>query len=215
MKKFLWVLLVASVACAGRKDVDMLNHQILSLEERNNALKDENKELTQSNLVFEAQVTKIDSELQQEKNTVAELKRKIEVLQKQLKSAVGSSGSSTTSQVAGFSPFPISGQLVTKKVHDAANLATLLSFYNGAAESLSGFNAKLTFSQYGNALLTCNVTVNKAISAGENVTWYGAIPYNSMDSNNTHFYNAQTNTIKVAVEVTSVILTNGAVRNYK
>lgn len=213
MKKILWVMVIVTLAAAGRKDLSMLNQQILSLEEQNRTLQEENKALNQSNLVFEAEVTKKDTELQQAKNTIAELNKKIEVLQKQLKSAL--SGSTSPNSPAGFSPFPITGNIVTKKAHDASNLAVLLSFKNPNAESITGFNAKLTFSQHGQPLLTCSVRINKSLPAGGEVTWYGAIPYNSMDNNNVRLYNAQTNTISVAVEVTSVTLTNGAVRNYK
>ena len=219
MKQLLFLLLITTAIFAGRKDISMLNQQILALEDQNRSLKDDNKALEDSNKLYEEKVTKLDTEIKLKNDTITTLNKQLIELQKQLKNAREAAANcgqtSNNNQPVHASKFPITAQLMTKKVYDATSLAVLISFMNQSPEAIAGFSARLVFMEGTQQLLDCNVDVNKSIGSGESVTWYGAIPYNSTDGNNVRFYGTEPSAITVAVEVTSVTLTNGVVRSYK
>ncbi len=225
MKKILWVLVVASFVFAGREDISMLNQQILTLQAENQDLKTENRSLSDAIKLLEARVAQLDSESKTRLRTIDEQTIKIEELEKKVKSATAAlemiNRSTPETHVASSvavpvtSLFPISATIMTKKANDGSSIATLIAFYNGSNESVSAFDARLRFSQNGEELLACNVTINKPIRFGENETWYGAIPYNSTDAKNVRFYDADPSSITVHVEVLSVTLSNGAIKKFK
>lgn len=228
MKKIVWILVFVTCAFAGREEISMLNQQILTLQASKDELIVENKKITDSLNVLEAQVSNLDSIRTEQKNSLEDQKQKIVELEKKLKNAVTAletisrptttpvvAATSSTTAIAVTSLFPITSTIMTKKAYDGSNIAALLSFYNASAESVASFESRLHFSQNGEELLVCPVSVNKPVKYGENVTWYGALPYNPADSKNARFFDADPSLITVNVEVLSVTLTNGTVRKFK
>ncbi len=227
MKKLVFVLAACSFAFAGREDISLLNQQILALQSDNQELKTENKALAEAVKILETKSAQLDSLSKMRFLTIEDQTSKIEELEKKLKSAVAAleminrPSTPTTSAVTPVSTtpvaslFPITSSIMTKKAHDASNIAVLLAFYNASAESVSSFDARLRFSQNGEELLSCNVNINKPVPSTENATWYGAVPYNSTDAKNVRFFDADLSSITVSVEVLSVVLTNGTVRKFK
>lgn len=226
MQKIMWVLVVVSCAFSGSKEIGALNQEILTLNASLNEYKTDNQRLTDSVKVLGGQVSKLDLESKTRLRTIDELTLKIEELEKKLKSATAALEmiNRPTSPVVSVAPtvstpvvslFPITASLMSKKANDGSSIAALIGFFNGSNQSITSFDARLRFSQNGEELLACNVSVNKPITFGENETWYGAIPYNSTDLKNVRFYDAEPSSITVHVEVVSVTFSNGVVKKFK
>jgi hypothetical protein len=218
MKQIVLLLILSTALFAGKKELDMLNAEMWSVQEKNRDIIDENKKLTTENKSLtginnnlsskvtnlEKQVSDLSLELKKNNAIIAQYKQNAIVAEKKVVEA---------SRPA-VSAFPLEGKILKKNAHDASNLAVLLTFYNGSAETLNGFSANLQFIQNGKILLECLVDIQKSFPSAENVTWYGAIPYSAADAANMHFFNANPESIDINVDVKSVVLTNGAVRKY-
>ncbi len=221
MKKRILIMAAVSLACAGsRDDISMLNQQILHLEDRNRTCRESVAATEESNRVFEVRVSQLNTELQTRDQVIEEKDARISQLENQLRLAMAVQEEAkvaqqqVTQQRQGSSPFPITGSIMTKEPYGASNIKMLFSFLNSSREALAGFEGVVTFSKNGQVLSEVNLAINQSMPSGQNVTWLGAIPYNSTDAKSVSLYNAEASTVDVSIIVTSVTLTNGVKRNY-
>ncbi len=216
MKQVALLLIAVTLTFAGRKEIDQLNAEMMELQESNGSIVDEKKKYEAKNTSITAQnktLTEKNKKLSKEVETLRmDVKKKDGIIAAYKRNTVQVDESS--SKTPAVPVYPISAKILKKNVHDASNLAMLLTIYNGSAEALNGFSANLQFVQNGVVLLECLVDINKNFPSGENVIWNGAIPYDSTDPSNMVLYNANKETVQVIVDVKSVILTNGVTRKY-
>lgn len=221
MRKLLILLMFVSVAFAGK------GKQIQQLSAENAALNTRVQELTSAVQVLErdtanlkAQNLELQNKNQKLEQTIKEKELLIKQYTDQLKKyRTTTTGNTTTTTVVEHRQvptlmYPVSGKLMDKKDYDASNQACRIIFYNGSAQDLLGFTANLRFTVGGQVVNDCIVQVNERVSTGENVSWYGAIPYNMTDSKGNAFYNARAESMDVIVEVHSITTTSGVVKNF-
>jgi len=225
MKKRILIMAVVSLGWAGsREEISMLNQQILHLEDQSRNCRETNASIQESNRAFEVRVSQLTTDLQKKDLEIEEKDAKILQLQNQLRLALQAQEAAEAEQqqrvasqrptTSSTSPFPIMGSILSKEPYGPSNIKMLFSFTNRSAEALSGFEGLVTFSQNGQVLSEVSLAINQNMPSGQNVTWLGAIPYNSTDGNSVRLYNAEASTIDVSIIVTSVTLTNGVKRSY-
>lgn len=224
MRRLLILLLLVSAAFAGK------GKKLEQLSEENTALNMRIQELTSAVNMLERDTATLNGkivELEKKNNDLAQTVKEKDLLVEQYKKQIRklqtvSSGTSstTTTTTVGVNrqvpvlKYPITGKLMDKKNHDASSQACRIIFYNGSAQDLLGFTANVRFVSGGQVLTDCIVDVTERSSSGENVSWYGAIPYDLTDPNSALFYNTVADRIDVIVEVHSITTTSGVVKNF-
>lgn len=225
MRHFLVLLLLVSATFAGK------GQKIEQLSEENAALNTRVQELTTAVHVLERDTAALHGK-------VVELEKRCQALEQKIKEkdllvnqytqqirklqSTGGSGTTTTTTTTTVESnrqvpvlkYPITASMMDKKDHDASSQACRIVFYNGSAQDLLGFTANLRFTVGGQVVNDCIIEVTERSNSGDNVSWYGAIPYNLTDPKGAAFYNARADHMGVIVEVHSITTTSGVVKNF-
>ncbi|MGM0444439.1 MAG: hypothetical protein ACQEQV_09650, partial [Fibrobacterota bacterium] len=185
--------------------------KIETLETKNDSLIKENRKLTGENTKLTKENERLSSELKSSKRLADQYAQKIKSLERQ------NTVSSSAKEPAGKTltvDFPVTARLLSKKRHDATSVAANIVFYNGSTRDLEGFTANLKFMNGTRVLHEVVVENTNPVESGENVSWYGAIPYDMTDNGQALFYNLDADDLSIDVEVHSIVTSSGQVKNF-
>lgn len=222
MRHLLVLLLFISVAFAGK------GQKIQQLSEENAALNTRVQELTSAVHILErdtaalnGKVAELEKKNRSLEQTIKEKDLLVEQYKTQIRKLQGASNGTTTTTSSAAShrqvpvlKYPITANLLSKKNHDGSSQACQIIFYNGSAQDLHSFTANLRFVSGGRVINDCIVEVAERATSGENVSWYGAIPYDMTSPTGVEFFNASAERLNIVVEVHSITTTSGVVKNF-
>ncbi len=212
IKKMLILTMLVSLSFGGsKKKIRLLQEEVDTLQSRNVTLLADNQKLEAEKQQLVTRYSGVDAKLKGVEKSLDSLRLKNTILNNKIKQyeALTGTGSSTPSSTM---TYPLTGSILRKKRYDQSNVEMHIAFLNNSTKSLQGFTANVKFYEGTMLLNECVIEVKESMPAGENVTWYGAIPFNSSRAEHVRFYNIEANKLRIIMEVKSVIDNNGIVK---
>ncbi|ERP39321.1 hypothetical protein [Chitinivibrio alkaliphilus] len=230
LKACILLLLCSTLAFASRRQqIRTLQTRVSEQEDTISKLRRENADLTadleeykqsaeEARRLREAKLT-LESELEilqdDKEDSIRYYSRLTDSLQQMLMRSSGETSRPRESTETPRETFPITANLLSKRHHDDQNIAANIVFTNNSATHLERFTANVVFYDNSRRLHEVVIDVNQSVRAGENVSWFGAIPYDRNDSDQARFYNADHRDIDVKVEVRETVDSQGRERSYR
>jgi FtsZ-binding cell division protein ZapB len=189
-----------------------------SLKKANIALENEADDLRNTAEDLETTVSDLESNVEELKEASLNAEAQLEDCQRRVDSLKSSTGgrtnSSRRSESAVTEQFPMEGTILSKRAHDGSAQALNIAFYNGSRQDLNRFSANLKFYHRSRLIHQVIVDVNEPVRSGENLSWYGAIPYDRSDAGQALFSELERNEMDVEVEVREITTTGGRTRSF-
>ncbi|MGM0461906.1 MAG: hypothetical protein ACQEQ4_05740 [Fibrobacterota bacterium] len=233
MKQVILICMCVTLAFGSRRQqIRTLQSRVAEQDSTITEMKIENDSLKKANIALENEAEKLRNTAGDLETTVADLESKVEEMEEaslnaeaqledcerrvdSIKSAeadVETTSRRNESEVT--EQFPMEGNILSKRSHEGSSQALNIAFYNGSRQDLRRFSATLKFYHRSRLIHQVIVDVNEPVRSGENLSWYGAIPYDRSDSGEALFSELERDEMDIEVEVREITTAGGRTRNF-